>query len=264
MAKESTLIEPDERAIPLNVRVIRTADLADAVGRGLDDFGAKPTHIVFLCLIYPIMGLVLSRLAFGYDVLPLLFPMIAGFALIGPFAAIGLYEISRRREQGLEVNWKDALGVTKSASFGGIIILGIVLFIIFLCWLYTAQAIYIEIMGTAVPESIWSFAERVLTTTEGWTLIVVGNGVGLLFAVVAMSISVVSFPLLLDRHVGVVVAILTSVKAVQVNPVPMLVWGMFVAGALVAGALPFFIGLAIVMPVLGHSTWHLYRKVVET
>lgn len=269
MAKDTTL--PDggvnstttSRPRALGIRSITTADLADAVVRGLDDFNAKPSHIIFLCLIYPVLGLILSRLTFGYDVLPLLFPMIAGFALIGPFAALGLYELSRRREMGLEVAWRHAFDVFQSASIRPILILGFGLLAIFIAWLYTARSIYLEIMGPAVPVSIWAFAEQVLTTPEGWALIAVGNGVGLLFAVVAMSISVVSFPLLLDRPVGVVAAIMTSVRAVRTNPGPLAMWGVFVACALIVGSLPFFIGLAIVMPVLGHSTWHLYRKLVE-
>jgi uncharacterized membrane protein len=103
----------------------------------------------------------------------------------------------------------------------------------------------------------------VLTTPEGYRLIVVGNAVGFIFAVVAFALSAVSFPLLLDRHVGVAAAIVTSVRAVLKNPVTMAAWGLLVAVALAIGSLPFFIGLAVVMPVLGHATWHLYRKVVE-
>jgi len=250
-------------AAPPNVRVIVPADLWNALARGYDDFAAMPSHAVFLCVVYPIVGLVLGRLAFGYDVLPLLFPMIAGFALIGPFAALGLYELSRRREQGLDVSWRRALEVYRSPSFGAIMVLGILLMAIFLVWLAVAQSIYVANFGYAPAASMPDFVHQVLTTPSGWALIVVGNFVGFLFAVVVLTISVVSFPLLLDRDVGVAIAVLTSIRVVQKNPATMALWGLIVAALLLIGSLPFFIGLTVVLPVLGHATWHLYRKVVE-
>ncbi len=245
------------------VRKIGLADLKDALARGFADFSAMPTHVVFIGLIYPIIGIALGRLTLGYDVLSLLFPLAAGFALVGPFAAIGLYELSRRREQGLPTTWKNAFDVRHSPSFGAILVLGVLLMIIFAIWLAVAQAIYVANFGDAPAASVPHFIDQVLTTPAGWTLIVVGNGVGFLFALMVLTISVVSFPLLLDRDVGAAVAVLTSVRAVAANPVAMAAWGVIVAGLLLVGSLPFFIGLAIVVPVLGHATWHLYRKVVE-
>ncbi len=245
------------------VRKIGMTDLKDALAKGIDDFRAFPTHAIFLSIVYPVAGLVLARLTLSYDFLPLLFPLAAGFALIGPFAATGLYELSRRRELGLDVSWRDAFGARRSPSIDGILALGALLTVIFLVWVATAQAIYIANFGYAPAASIPNFFRQVLTTQAGWSLIVVGNGVGFLFAVVALTISVVSFPLLLDRDVGAAVAILTSVRAVLRNPATMAVWGLIVAGLLLIGSLPLLVGLAVVMPVLGHSTWHLYRKLVE-
>ena len=244
------------------VRSIGPADLRDALARGLDDFWAMPTHVVFLSLIYPIVGIALGSATLGYDVIPLLFPLAAGFALIGPFAAIGLYELSRRRELGLDTSWKHAFDIIHSPSIWAIVALGLLLLVLFAIWLAVANAIYVANFGQE-PTPLTAFARRVLTTPEGHNLIIVGNAVGFLFAVLAFSLSVVSFPLLLDRNVGAAVAIVTSAKAVLRNPLTMALWGMFVAGALVIGSVPFFIGLAVVMPVLGHSTWHLYRRVVE-
>jgi uncharacterized membrane protein len=140
--------------------------------------------------------------------------------------------------------------------------LGTLLFALFVTWVATAQAIYIAAFGYAGVTGISDFAARVLTTTQGWWLIVVGCGVGFLFALVALCISVVSFPLMLDRHAGAGDAMVTSLRAVARNPVPMAAWGLIVAVLLVLGSLPFFVGLAIVIPLLGHSTWHLYRKVI--
>ncbi len=262
MALAHVLMGADQFRAPPTVRTIGVADLKDALARGIDDFLAMPSHAVFLCLIYPIVGLVLGRLTWGYEVLPLLFPLAAGFALIGPFAAIGLCELSRRREQGLDISWTDAFDVFHSSSAGAIAALGLLLLVLFVLWVAVAQAIYVANFGYEPAASMPDFLRQVFTTPEGWTLIVVGNGVGFLFALVALSISVVSFPLLLDRDVGAVEAALTSVRAVAANPVTMAIWGLIVAAALVIGSLPLFFGLAVVMPVLGHATWHLYRKVV--
>src|SRR4051794_10630712 len=248
---------------PPQIRTIGLADLKDALARGLDDFLAMPSHAVFLCLIYPVVGFVLARIVLGANVLPLLFPLAAGFALIGPLAALGLYEMSRRREHGLDVSWKHALDVGRSPSLGAILALGLLLVAIFLTWIAVAQAIYVATFGYVPAASMPDFARQVLTTPEGWTLAFVGNLVGFLFAVLVLTLTVVSFPLLLDRDVGVAVAILTSVRAVLANPVTMAFWGLIVAALLLIGSLPAFFGLAVVVPILGHATWHLYRKVVE-
>ena len=250
-------------ATPIVVRRIGFSDLIDALRLGWEDFKAIPTHAVVLCVIYPVLGLVLFRLVIGYSVLPLLFPLAAGFTLIGPFAALGLYELSRRRERGEEAAAWHAVHVLSAPSFGAILAFGTFLFALFVTWIAAADAIYIATFGHAPAATIPDFARRVLTTPEGWSLIVIGCGVGFLFAVVALCISVVSFPLMLDRHATVIDAIRTSLRAVKMNPVAMSAWGLIVAVLLAVGSLPFFVGLAVVLPVLGHATWHLYRKVVE-
>ena len=250
-----------EDAAPV-VRRISIGDLKDALMRGLDDTGAYRTDVFFLCLVYPIIGLILIGLASHQALLPLVFPLAAGFALVGPAAAVGLYEMSRRRERGLPTTWSDAFSVIGSHAFGAIAVLGLMLVAVFLVWLGVAYAIYEATLGPEQPNSIATFIRDVFTTDAGWTMIALGIGVGFLFAVLVLSISVVSFPLLLDREVGLASAMSTSVRAVAMNPVPMAVWGLIVAGGLVLGSLPALVGLIIVMPVLGHATWHLYRKVV--
>ena len=245
------------------VHTIGLADLRDAVAKGIEDFNAVPTHAVLLGIIYAVLGLIFFRLAFGYDVLPLVYPMLAGFALLGPFAAIVFYQLSRRREQGLDVSVGHLAEVFRSPSIGAIARLGFVLMVIFFAWLYAAQIMYAQIMGGAVPTSLGEFARQILTTPAGWQLIVVGNAVGLVFAVVVLVISVVSFPMLVDRKVSAATAVRTSVRAVIASPAAMAVWGLFVAAALIVGALPLFFGLAVAFPVLGHATWHLYRKTVS-
>jgi uncharacterized membrane protein len=247
---------------PPAVRRITLTDLGDVLARGISDFTAFRTDVIFVCVLYPLAGLVLARLAFGYKLLHLVFPLASGFALIGPFVAVGLNEMSRRREAGSEVTWADALAVVRSPSFGAIVLLGLLLMGIFLLWLVAAWAIYTITLGPAPPASVASFVRDVFTTDAGWVMIGAGVGVGFLFALLVLAISVVSFPLLLDREVGVDTAILTSIRAVMANPGPMAGWGLIVAGGLLLGSIPFFLGLIVVMPVLGHATWHLYREVV--
>lgn len=263
MARADVILPAEPvRELP-QVRSIGPMDLKYALTKGLEDFRAMPTHVIFLSLIYPVIGLTIGRATIGYEVVPLLYPLAAGFALIGPFAGIGLYELSRRREQGLDTAWRHAFDVVHSPSFGPIMALGGLLLVLFGVWIAVAHAIYVANFGGRQPIELIAFIRRVLTTPEGHSLIVVGNLVGCLFAIVAFSLSVVSFPLLLDRNVGLAAAIVTSVKAVLKNPVTMILWGLIVVFGLVVGSLPFFLGLAVVMPVLGHSTWHLYRCVVE-
>src|SRR5262245_4573495 len=253
--------ESRDAAMPV-IRRIKTADLRDVLFKGLGDFGAYRTDVVFICLIYPLVGIMLVWLTFGYQMLPLLFPLVAGFALVGPVAAVGLYEMSRRRQEGTAITWVDAFGVIRSAD-GAIMVLGLVLLAIFLFWLLSAYTIYQFTLGPEPPVSIIAFARDVFTTTAGWAMIVVGMSVGFLFALVVLAISVVSFPLLLDRDVGLDTAVWTSIRAVAASPGAMAAWGLIVAGGLLIGSIPAFLGLIIVVPVLGHATWHLYRKVVQ-
>ena len=259
MPKFHVFAGPDDAtlAYPI-VRKIGLADLKDALAKGVDDFWAIPTSLVFLGLIYPIVGMCLA----GYA-LPLLFPLMSGFALVGPFAAIGLYEISRRRELGLETSWAHAFEVRHSPSIPSLLALGLLLLVIFICWRETAEALYVWLFGRMETVSFTEFLNDIFTTSRGWTLIVLGNAIGCIFAVVVLSISVVSFPLLLDRDVGLAVAVLTSLKAVRENPVTMAIWGLIVAAVLAIGFLLLFVGLAVAVPILAHASWHLYRKVVE-
>jgi len=249
-------------ALPV-VRKISMSDLKDALAKGIDDFRAFPTHAIFLSIIYPITGLVLAGLTFSYDLWPLLYPLAAGFALVGPFAAVGLCELSRQRERGPNLSLWEAFRTRRSPSTDGIVAVGLLLLLIFALWVAVAQAIYIASFGYEPAELIPHFLTRLFTTPAGWRLIIIGNGVGVLFAVAVLTISVVSFPLLLDRDVGAIVAVMTSVRAVLRNPMVIAAWGLTVAALLLIGSLPFFTGLVVVVPIVGHSTWHLYRKLVE-
>jgi uncharacterized membrane protein len=245
------------------VRRIGIADLRASLAEGYADFEAYRSDVLFLGVIYAVAGLVIGRIAFGMDMLPLLFPLASGFALLGPLAAIGLYELSRRREQGAPVTWINAFDVFRAPAIGSIAVLGAGLVAIFLLWILAAWIIFQNTLGPQPPTAIGDFVDAVLNTGAGHTMIIVGIGVGFLFAVVAMAISVVSFPLLLDHDVGLDTAVKTSVRAVIRNPRAMAIWGAVVAAGLVLGSIPALIGLVLVVPILGHATWHLYRRVVQ-
>ncbi|HSP24276.1 MAG TPA: DUF2189 domain-containing protein [Saliniramus sp.] len=193
----------------------------------------------------------------------MLFPLVAGFALVGPVLATPFYEASRRRELGIEPSWREVLEIFSSPAIWSLAVLGILLMIIFIAWMVTAQAIYAWIYGARAPQEVFAFLTDVVTSYRGWSLILLGHAVGFLFAVAAFTISVVSFPLLVDRDVGAGVALRTSVDAVLANPGPMALWGLIVAVLLAVGSLPLLVGLTVVMPILGHSTWHLYRRAVD-
>ena len=248
------------------VRKIGFRDIAEAILAGIDDFAAKPTHLYFLAVIYPLVTLGAFLVVFNYDLLPVAFPVISGTLLVGPVLTVAMCEISRKRERGEDISSSSTGNFLRNPAARQILLLGGVLVALFVFWLTTAMTIYDMTLGdpwrTVAPRSAEEFFTRLVSTPEGWALIAIGNGVGLFFAVTALCIGVVSFPLLLDRNVSIGTAITTSIRAVQANPVMMIVWGGLVAMALIVGAAPFLVGLAVCVPVLGHATWHLYRRLV--
>lgn len=248
-----------EAAVAPEIRKIGFADLKEALAKGLDDFRAMPSHFAFLIVIYFVIGALLYPATSGQNVLPLVFPLLAGYALVGPFAAVGLYEVSRRRELGLPCSWSYAFGVLRSPAIPSILAVGLALMLIFVLWLATAQALYGALFHGWAPQSIGDFLGRVFGTPQGLALIVAGTAIGFVYAVVAFSIGAISFPLLLDRDIGAAAAVSASVRAVVKNPVVMAAWGLIVAAGLLAGVLTLFVGLAVITPILGHATWHLYR-----
>ena len=243
------------------IRRIGVPDVLAALREGVEDFRAIPTQLVFLSLLYPVIGLVAARTATG-GLLPLLFPLVAGLSLMGPVLAVGLYELSRRRERGQAVTWLHAFDVLRSPGLFGIVALGLVLFLVFALWLVSAKAIYRATLGDSVPGGIADFLGTVTHSPGGAELILFGNLAGFGFAVLVLAISAVSFPMMLDRACTPVLAMQTSLRVVLRNPATMAIWGAVVAGLLALGSVPLFVGLAVAMPILGHATWHLYRRAV--
>jgi len=247
---------------PPQVRRLTAHDVWQSLREGLGDLGAYRSDILFIGIIYPLAGLILAEVAYGKNLIPMVFPLASGFALIGPVAALGLYEISLRREQGQEVRWQDAFGVFRAPGFPAIVRLSLAMVALFAVWMGVAYQIYMMTIGSNEPRSIQAFLDATFYTPGGWTMIGVGCAVGFVFAAVAFAISAVSFPLLLEHDVSVRSAVQTSVDVVRANPAVMALWGMIIAGSLILGSLPVLAGLIVVVPLLGHATWRLYRRAV--
>ena len=262
MASFHVMAGPGEMLARPAIRRIGLSDVWDALARGFDDFRAKPSHYVFLGLIYPICGIVLVTWSSGANMLPLIFPLVAGFALLGPFFAIGLYEISRRRELGMDTSWRHALDVRHSPALPSILAVGAMLMVLFVAWLVFAQMLYTNLFGAEPPQSLALFLASIFSSENGLLLMLAGNAIGFCFALVVLATTVIAFPMMLDRDVGAVAAIETSLRATLVNPVPIACWGLIVSALLIVGTIPIFVGLAVIMPILGHATWHLYRRIV--
>ena len=247
---------------PPQVRKLAMGDLRTALRKGWEDLAAMRSDVMFACMLYPLMGAVLLALAAQGNLTHLLFPALSGFALVGPVAALGLYELSRRREAGLEVSWASMFDVLRSPRFPRIVMLALFNGVIFMAWLLLADAIHTMTLGPERPESLMALLTAAVTTPAGWAMTIIGTGVGFLLAVAVLAVSVVSFPLLLDRDVSLPVAVTTSVRVARENPQVIAAWGLIVAVGLAVGILPFLLGLIVVLPVLGHATWHLYRAAV--
>jgi uncharacterized membrane protein len=263
MAQERSFRDVQVRSSEIRIRKIGMNDLWQALKEGLDDFNAKPSFVAFLIVIYPLFALLLTLFLVNDNLLHLAFPMVAGFTLLGPVISVGLFEMSRRRERGLDLSWRSAFDFVHSSSFAAIVALSVAMMLLYVAWLFVAEFIYFGLFGAVPPDSISDFVTQVLTTRRGGALIFYGTGLGLLFAVAALAISVVAFPLALDKPVTAITAASISIKAVAANPLVMAVWGLIVVVLLAAGSILFLLGLAVVLPVLGHATWHLYRKLVE-
>lgn len=236
-------------------------DLLASLTAGFEDFVALRSDVLAMALLYPLIGATLAWAAVNTDLLPYLFPMASGFALLGPVAATGLYELSRRRQAGEDTRWSDVFTPLRSPSMAPILAFGGLLMAVFVIWMLVAGLIHQITLG-AQPATDAAFLAQVFGTNAGWGMILLGIPVGAAFAALVLAISVVTVPLLVDRNVGLPMAIVTSWRVARTNPGPVLAWGAIVAGLLAIGSAPLFLGLIVVLPVLGHGSWHLYRRAV--
>jgi len=243
------------------VRQIAAADIAEALGQGLRDFQAMPLYGLAFGALYAAGGIAIVLCLTAFGKVYLAYPLAAGFALIGPFVAVGLYEMSRRREAGEPVT--PAAVWSTVCSRGEIGWMAFVTLFIFVIWMYQVRLLIALLLGiNASFSSLQQFITMLLTTNEGLLFLAIGNAVGAALSLILFSLTVVSFPLLLDRDVDFVTAMVTSVRAVVASPLPMIGWVAVIVGLLTVSAIPYFLGLVVTLPVLGHTTWHLYRRIV--
>jgi uncharacterized membrane protein len=243
------------------VRSIAAADIAEALVQGLRDFQAMPLYGLAFGALYAGGGIAIVLCLTAFGLVYLAYPLAAGFALIGPFVAVGLYEMSRCREAGRPVTVGGIWSTVRSRSEIGW--MAFVTLFVFVIWMYQVRLLIALLLGLNVSfSSLQQFITVVLTTNEGLLFLAIGNAVGAVLSLILFSLTVVSFPLLLERDVDFVTAMVTSVRSVVKSPLPMIGWAAVIVMFLIVSSIPYFLGLLVTLPVLGHATWHLYRRIV--
>src|SRR5690349_5258247 len=263
MATETMSASRSTRSKPIPVRTITDDDLRFSLRQGYEDFGDLRGDLIFAGLIYTIIGLAAVVMTTSRPLMPFFYPVVAGVALLGPVAAVGFYELARRRESGQEVHWFNFRDVRKRPTVDDMGMVAGLLLVIFVAWLLAAGALYALLFGWATPTSIGGFLSAVFTTPRGWALIIGGAVVGAIFGWFVLALSVASLPMLVDCDVSAAEAVSTSWRAAHANKSEMIRWGITVTVLLAVGSLPLFVGLAFVLPWLGYSTWHLYTRLID-
>lgn len=264
MATETVSGRATAQRTKIPVRTITDEDLRWSLHQGLGDFLAMRGDIFFAGLIYTLIGVAAVVMTTNRPLVPYFFPVVAGVGLLGPIAAVGFYELARRREDGHpNANWRHFFDVLKRPAADDMGIVASLLLMIFVLWLLAAALLYGLLFGFWTPTSIGEFLTTILTTPRGWALIVLGAVVGAVFGWLVLAFSVASMPLLVDCDVSAADAISASWRVAHANRSVMLRWGVIVTGLLILGSAPLFVGLAFVLPWLGYSTWHLYTRLVD-
>ena len=260
-----TITRPNarRRRAEIPVRHISDDDLKIALRQGWEDFLDLRGDLFFAGLIYTLIGVAAVAMTTNMPLLPFFFPVVAGVGLLGPVAAVGFYELARRREAGHEVHWFNFLDVRTRPTVDDMGMVAGLLLVIFVAWLIAAGILYALLFGWTTPQSIPQFLALVFTTPRGWALIGIGAAVGVVFGWSVLALSVVSLPMLVDCNVGASEAVSTSWRAAHANKGELFRWGVVVTVLLALGSLPLFVGLAFVLPWLGYSTWHLYTRLVD-
>ena len=249
------------RGLP-EIRIVGVADIRASLAEGASDFARRPGFGLAIGGIFALTGMVIALALTVWHMPWMIYPFAIGFPLIGPFAAVGLYEVSRRLEAGQAPDWRAVLSVVWAQRRREVSWMAFAMLFVFWIWMYQVRLLIALILGRMSFATLDRFFSVVLTTPEGWLFLAIGHVVGAALALVLFSITVVAIPFLLDREADFVTAMITSVRVVLASPLVMLGWGIVVTLAVLAACVPFFLGLLVVLPVLGHATWHLYRRAV--
>jgi uncharacterized membrane protein len=252
---------PLDRPATPEIETITVSDVKTALGKGIRDFQAAPLFGLFFGAFYALGGWALLALAVTLKINYYVWPMATGFAMVAPFVAAGLYEVSRRLEAGEPLSWRPVLSSVRTAGGKSLNWMVLVTTFAYIIWLDIAIALYVIFYGLK-PLALPELLTAIVTTVDGFAFFAIGNLVGLALSLAVFSITVVSFPLLFERNVDFVTAMITSVRTVLASPKPMIVWCAIIGALLGLSILSVFVGLLVVLPVLGHATWHLYRKAV--
>jgi uncharacterized membrane protein len=263
MATKPMRNRPAARTKTIPIRIITEEDLRYSLKQGLDDFLTMRGDILLAGLIYTLVGIAAVVMTTNEPLIPYFFPVVAGVGLFGPVAAIGFYELARRREDGHRSNWRHFFDVIKRPAADDMSVVAGLLLLIFMAWLLAAGVLYYLLFGLWTPASIGDFLTTVFTTPKGWAMIVIGALVGAAFGWLVLTLSVASLPLMVDCDISASEAVSTSWRAANANKAIMFRWGLIVTGLLILGSAPLFVGLAFVLPWLGYSTWHLYTRLID-
>lgn len=249
------------QAVP-EINVLGFDDLAASLRLGFADFRRAPLFGAFFASVYVLGGWLMYYALTASGQFWWTLPATAGFPILGPFIACGFYEISRRLEVGLPLVWSEVLGVVLRERNRQIPSMAAVIVVFFLFWNFLAHMIFALFLGLQAMTNV-SSSLAVFLTPNGLAMLAIGSAVGAVFAIVLFSITVISLPLLMDREIDFVTAMITSFSTVRDNPLVMLSWGFLIAVLLFLAMLPAFLGLFLVLPVLGHASWHLYRRALS-
>lgn len=255
---DPVVLQPDILPPPAHISM---SDLGTVLVAGWRDFRRAPAFGLFFSAFYVLGGLVLALVAFAAGRDWWLIPFVLGFPLIAPFAAIGLYEVSRRIEMEEPLDWPSVLRVVFAQKDRQVPSMAMVVLLLFMFWVFVAHTVFALFMGVSSLTNITSSAALIFEG-RGLVMLLVGTVIGAGFAAVLFSFTVVGLPILLEREVDFITAIITSVQAVTANPLVLLVWAAMIAGLLFLAIIPYFLGLLVVLPVLGHASWHMYRRLL--